>query len=373
MIKESYLTLFRRTFLLIPFVWVLAFTLHANSQDPASSIKSEIARLQKSVNDNPVSDPNFAQVGDMVKASLQTSTNASKAGRLYLSLETLAQAEDLAGGARAIVEKAPLVKSGLPALESEWGTASLRLTAFDKEAHDRKWENVPVAVRALAEAAQGRSIPLLEGARGFATANGPGDGIFYMGEAEGEAQFARFCAILNVSSSKRPFPLRSFLPELQDLQTKTNAAFQPPRSIELHSRFIALNSTIKLAEELDSTRFHAGALYQYLEAVRHYGMLDMPPLDAGKQAKVKEALDAAQKRLAASPSDDSIAQLFIERAESQTSHADGSAPTADEWRSAQVIFDQILPAYEAARRPASPLNTASGKTVEITLVRWPYT
>jgi len=365
--------LFRRPRLLIPSVLVLAFVVPANSQDAASSIKGEIGRLQQSLKDKTISDPNFAPVGDMVNGSLRSSSQALDAGRFYLSLESLAQAEDLAGGARVIVDKAALAKSGLPAFESEWGTASLRLMVLDKEAHDRKWENAPVAIRALAEAAQGKAVPLLDGARGFATANGPSDGLFYMGEAEGEAQFARFCATLNVPLAKGSFPLRSFLPELQALQTKTNAAFQPPRSIELHSRFIALNSTIKLAEELDSTRFYAGALYQYLEAVRHYGMLDMPPLDASKQSKLKEELAAAQKKLAASPGDDSIAQLFIERAASQTVHADGSAPSADEWRSAQVIFDQVLPAYEAARRPASPLQTGSSKTVEITLVRWPYT
>lgn len=364
---------FSRQVLIISFACAFAFSLPAAAEDPTSRIKGEIGRLQKTLQDKPLSDPNFAQVGTMVSTALQSSAQAADARRFYVSLESLGQAQDLLGGVRSAVDRAPRVKTDLPAFESEWGAASLRLTALDKEAHNRKWENTPVALRALFEAAQGKAIPLLDGARGFATANGPGDGLFYMGQAEGEAEFARFCATLNLPPAQAAFPLRSFLPELQALQTRTNAAFQPPKSIDLHSRFIALNSTIKLAEELDSTRFYAGALYQYLEAVRHYGMLDQQPLDAAKKSQLKEALSATQKRIATSTSDDSIAQLFLERAQSQTAHADGSAPSADEWRSAQVILDQVMPAYYAALHPASPQQRASAKTVEITLVRWPYT
>ncbi|HUM03945.1 MAG TPA: hypothetical protein VLT90_00695 [Terriglobales bacterium] len=343
------------------------------AQDTASKIKSEAERLQKVLKDKPISDPNFAQVGNMVSASLQSSIQAAHANHFYVSLESLAQAEDLLGGMGVIADKGATVKNNLPAFESEWGTASLRLATLDREAHNQKWENAPVAIRALSEAAQGKAIPLLDGGRGFATAMGPSDGLFYVGEAQGEADFARFCATLGLTAAREPFPLRSFLPELQSLQTKANAAFQPPRSIEQHPRFIALNSTIKLAEELDSTRFYAGAIYQYLEAVRHYGMLDQQPLDAAGQAKLKAEIAAAQKKFFASQKDDSIGQLFLERAESQVTHADGTAPSADEWRSAQVILDQVLPAYEAARKPASPMQRAAGKTVEITLVRWPYT
>jgi hypothetical protein len=194
-----------------------------------------------------------------------------------------------------------------------------------------------------------------------------------MGQAQGNAAFAKFTSTVSLTKSSAAFPLRSYLPELRKLQDKTNAAFKPPRSIELHSRFIALNSTLKLAEELDAQKFYAGALYQYLEASRHFGMLDVPPLDAAQQSTLKADIAAARKKLAASKQDDSLALLFVERAESQIAHSDGSAPSADEWRSARVILDHVLPAYFAALKPASPLQQAAGKTVDITLVRWPYT
>src|SRR5262249_11218087 len=105
----------------------------------------------------------------------------------------------------------------------------------------------------------------------------------------------------------------------------------------------------------------------------HYGMLDAPPLDEPGQARVREDLAAARARLDASGRDESIAQLFLERAASQIAHADGSVPSVDEWRSARGILDQVLPAYSAARPPADGGARPSGRTVRMTLVRWPYT
>ena len=350
-----------------------ALGVSAAAQDAPDTVKAEIARLQRSLKDAPISDPDLKQINPMIEDGLKGAADALASGQLYLSLERLGQAEDLLQGGRKADAKADVVKNGLPAFEAEWGKVSLRLTALDQETKSKNWTYTPAAVRAVAETAQRRAVPLLDGGRGFATATAPKDGLLYLGEAEGEAEFAAFCASLNFAAGPGPVPLRSILPELQALQNKTNAAFQPPKSIDLHARFIALNSAIKLAQELDASKFYAGALYTYLEAVRHYGMLDAAPLERAQQSEVKQAVAEERKKLAASSSDDSIAQLFLERAESYTAHADGSAPSADEWRSARLILDQVLPAYYAALKPAAPLQRASGKTVDITLVRWPYT
>jgi hypothetical protein len=345
----------------------------ASAQDPKPQIKAEIDRLKQSLQEKPLKNPDFPDIQSMVSGAVNAAAEALDSGNLYLSLERLLQAEDLFLGARVAVDKADAVKSGLPAFEAEWGKASQNLKALNDEAHKKDWRSSPLALRALSETAEGRSIPLLEGGRGFATSTKPSDGLFYTGQAQGEAYFAKFSSTVVLTGNSASFPLRSYLPELQKLQERSNAAFKPPRSIDLHSRFIALNSTLKLAEELDAQKLYAGALYQYLEATRHYGMLEALPLNASQQSALKTDLAAAQKKFAASKQDDSLAQLFLERAASQTVHPDGSAPSADEWRSARVILDQVLPAYLAAKKPASPLQLASGKTVDLTLVRWPYT
>jgi hypothetical protein len=345
----------------------------ASAQDPKTQIKAEIDRLQQSLRAKPISIAELSSLGSDIDKMLQDAAGALDSGKLYLSMEKLLQAEDLLQGARVTEEKSATVKSGLPAFEAEWENASRNLADVNQETRKRDWSDAPAALQALSETAQGKSVPLLDGSRGFATSTKPGDGLFYMGQAQGNAAFAKFGSSLSLARVSVSFPLRSYLPELQKLQQKTNAAFKPPHSIDLHSRFIALNSTLKLAEELDAQKLYAGALYQYLEATRHFAMLDAPPLDAAQQSAWKADLAAARKNLASSKQDDSLAQLFLERAESQAVHGDGSAPSADEWRSARVILDQVLPAYFAARKPASPLQQASGRTVNLTLVRWPYT
>lgn len=344
----------------------------AHAQAAAAQVRAEIERCQRALKDKPITDSDFAPIATMAGDALRAASESAKARRLYLSLEQLETGEDLLRGAQVGAQKAEVVRGGLTAFESKWRAANRMLTKLDQQAQARDWKGAPTVVRALSEAAQGRSLPLLEGGRGFAAATAPKDGLLYVGQSQGEAEFANFCVTLNLSNKELTPVLRSMLPELVALQQKTNTAFQPPRSIELHSRFIALNSALKLAQELDARTFYAGSLYQYLEAVRHYAMLDAPPLDLVQQRALTDTIAAKQRELAAATRDVSVAQLFLERAASQVAHANGSPPSPDEWRSAQVIVDQVLPAYFAAEKAPPLMSSQPGKTVAITLVRWPY-
>ncbi|MGB9120423.1 MAG: hypothetical protein WCE73_07385 [Candidatus Angelobacter sp.] len=364
----------RVRFIALSFV---AFLFAANgtafAQDAAAQTKGEIERLQQSLKAQPIQSPDLADLGKRIEQRLKEADSARSVGRLYLSLENLGQAEDYFHAVKTIEAKADAIKDNLPAFETEWDKASLEYAALDKQARQRDWDRFPAAVRALSESAQGRTIPLLEGSRGFATSTKPQDGLAYMGEAKGEAAYATFLYGLSIARKGAPFPLRSVLPELEALQEKTNAAFQPPRSIDMHPRFINLNATLKFARELDSSKAYAGALYQYLEAVRHYGMLDMAVPDAAKQESLRKALAEELKKVSASKRDDSIAQAFLEQAEGWLNKPDSAAPSSDEWRAVQIILQQVLPAYYAALKPAAPLQQRAARTTTLTLVRWPYT
>lgn len=352
------------------------FSLHSlpvAAQGASDRIAREISRVQQSLQTEPTTDPDLAPVASSASQNLSDANAALKSGQLYLSLEKLLLAEDLAIGARFPREKSEAVKSGYSAFEAEWKTASQRVASLNRKSQARDWSRSPAVLRALTEIAIARSIPLLDGGRGFASSTKPADGLIYVGQAQGEAAFASFASSLVLERSGTPFPLRSFLPEFLGLQQKTNAAFQPPRSVQLHQRFIALNSALKLAQELDAQQSYAGALYQYLEARRHFGMLDAPPVETVKQAALPAQILVAQQKLHASAIDSSIAELFLERAASQIDHADGSSPSADEWRSAEVTLEQVIPAFFAAQKPAATLPPSNGKSVQLTLVRWPYT
>lgn len=352
---------------------VMILALSAAGQDAASQIRAEAERLQQSLKDKPISYPDIPNASTMVGDGLKEVIQGESAGRLYISLEKLGQATDFLYGVRAAADKAEVVKEGLPAYEVEWEKVSSSVTAIDRQARDKNWNDSRVAVRALSETAQGMTIPLLEGARGFAVSMQPKDGLFNLGQAQGQAKFAAFCTTLHLPRKATPYPLRSLMAEIETLQGKANAAFQPPRSIDLHTLFMSLNSGLKQARELDATKCYAGALYQYLYAVGFYGMLDAAPLDSSQQSALKSALATARQKLDASQRDDSIAQLFLEKAESKVAHVDGPTPSADDWRIAKVIVDQTLPAYFALDKPIPAAQRALGKTIDITLVRWPYT
>jgi hypothetical protein len=351
----------------------LIIALPAAGQDTTVELRAEIDRLQQSLKQKPVESTILPGMAPMIQNALKGASDALSAGQIYLSLERLSSAFDLLGGVRAVVDNSEAVRAGgMPAFETKWNQTSMVLAALEKES--RGWPaDDAAATLALRQAAQTRSGPLLEGGRGFAVSTAPADGLLYVGEAQGQADFVRFCETLRLPAKGSAWHQRSFLPELQALQEKTNAAFQPPRSIDQHPRFIALNSTLKLAGELDASKFYAGALYQYLEAVRHFGMLDAPALNAAAQSQLQEALAGTRKKLAASAHDDSIAQLFLERAEAQIAHPDGSAPSADEWKSAKIIVERVLPAYYAVDHAVTSPRQPAGKTAALTLVRWPYT
>jgi hypothetical protein len=345
----------------------------ARAQNADSQVRVQIRRVRESLQAQPVTDPRFKDSNGTMESLLKAAEEAAADGRLYLSLEKLVQVSDLLQGVRNTVEKTEAVKGGLDAFDEEWRKASAAISARGQAPRALDWTHMPAAIRALAEVAQARTVPLLEGARGFAVSTKPEDGLFYVGEARAQAEFVEFCAGLHSQRAVRPVPLRSILPELLALQQKANDAFQPPRSIELHPRFIALNSTIKLARELDASKSYAGALYQYLDAVRHYAMLSMPTVDAAKQAELKEEVTGALHKLEAAKQDDSILQILLQRAASQVAHDDASAPGADEWKSAQAILQQVVPAYQAALKSPAGLHRTSGKTIDLTVVRWPYT
>ena len=345
----------------------------AEGSERVERVRAEIARLRQALQAKPITGEGTDGLSSAVDNALKASSAALDAGRLYTSLEALRRAETTVHGAWLASEKEAAVAAGLPAFEAEWAEASRTLQAAGRAQGDRRWSRSRAAIRALSETAEGRIGPLLEGARGFAVATAPKDGLFYMGQARGEAEFAGVCASLTFGNKVDRYPLRSMLSELLRQQEKATAAFVPPRSVELHDRFIALSSTIKAGLELDAAQAYAGSAYQYLEAVRHHAMLDAPSLDQPEQARLREDLAAARTKIDTSKRDESLAQLFLERAASQLEHPDGSAPTADEWRSARVVLDEVLPAYFAARIPASASKGPSGKPVRMTLVRWPYT
>jgi hypothetical protein len=96
-------------------------------------------------------------------------------------------------------------------------------------------------------------------------------------------------------------------------------------------------------------------------------------LDAAKQVELRKRLSEWKGKLNASERDESLAELFIERAELWINHADGSPVNEDQWKAAWGVVNAALPAYEAALSAVPQMEQKSPRLVTVTLVRWPYT
>ena len=209
---------FQMPVIMFTLVMLGALTSHAAGQDPKSQIRAEIERLTNSLKEKPITDPDYAPLSSTASQALQKAAEALDSSNIYLSLEKLLQAEDFLLGARLTLEKTEAVKSGLPAFEADWKEVNQTITGYNQELRQKEWGTAPAALRALSETAIGRATPLLEGGYGFAVSTKPNEGLFYLGQAQGEATFAQFAASVRLVTDGAPFPRRSILPELNSWQ-----------------------------------------------------------------------------------------------------------------------------------------------------------
>jgi len=347
-------------------------------QGAPERIKAEIEYLRRSLAAKPDSDPQWKDARPEIEAALQQAADDVHGGRLYASLEALSDALVSFRGFERATKKTgeQLMKDGLPEVETEVKKARVDLAALVQQHGRGASGSAPSVIRALSEKAEGEAANLIEGGRGFAVINDTGDrandlssALYYVGRAEAQSEVAAFYETLHLPRNSAPVLLHSISPELQRLQERTTAAFQPPRSVEHHADFIRLNATLKLAGELDAAERYAGALYQYLVAVQQFGKLDTVAPDAAKQSERRRDLEKMRRELSASTEDSSIALLFLERAEARLA----KSPNADDWKAAGIIVEQVLPACAAALTSSPPQVHPPLTGVRVTLVRWPYT
>jgi hypothetical protein len=350
---------------------LLASTPRKKENAATVKITAELQRLQKLASEQKSGEAEWKDLEPAVKRVLTRADEGLRTGRIYAAIDDLAKARTYLEA--YVTTKVSAEASAMPAFEDAWKRTSVELVALDRAAQKRMWNGKPIVQQALSESAQGQTLTMVEASRAYATVTDTHAGYYYIGEAKTDAAIATFVYTLPLPMAGTRFGVRSWLPELQALQEKVNAEFVPPKSIDHHTDFIRLNSTIKLASELDSAKLYAGALYQYLSAVQQFASMDAGELDQAKQSALKNQLEQWKMRLQQSKRDNSLAELFVERAELWTNHADGTPVNADQWKAAWGVVSAALPAYEAALSAVPQTEQKAPRLVTVTLVRWPYT
>jgi hypothetical protein len=229
----------------------------------------------------------------------------------------------------------------------------------------------------MGEAALLQVRAFYESAVEYARSTMPQYGLFYLGAAQAQRDFARFCRTLSEKTlaEKTPLaspPVRPLGSELDALETRLLSAYRPPVSIDRHAEFIAASSALKEARELDAAGLLFGALVRYLTAVQRATPLwERVRAGEGPAASDRAALGrriaAFDARLSVGGVDHSIGRMFLEAAQ-----ADLAAPESDAAVASAVASD-VLPLYFAALETAPPKAARPEPRVTVTLVRWPYT
>ena len=334
------------------------------AQKPETAIRAEVQRLNAIVAKAGDGEM-WKDVKPMATESLANCEAALDRGRVYLSLLELVRAERLVTAASYGDGQ---TKDGA-GFENQWKDERAKLATFTSRSPGT-WK-APLAARALEEAARGQVMPTVNAAKAYAPVTEVKYGFFYMGDAQALADFSRTVREMQFAEVPSAPRVGSIAPELRELQQKANAAFKPPLSRDKHSQFIRLNSTLKVAEELDGARLYAGSWYEYLMAVVQYSTLKAQPIDATKQNALRERIAAELKKPAPSGVDDSLRRLFLEQAEAAVVKAPASA---EDLGRASAIVDEVLPAYAELVSGAKKAPTKKAtQLATVTLVRWPYT
>lgn len=203
--------------------------------------------------------------------------------------------------------------------------------------------------RALAQAARNRAVKLHRASLPYGKADGVDSGLYYLGEARANLEYAEFVESLPVdaASDEPSAPPASVAHALDALEKELIASFEKDRT---SGNAILPSAMLKEARELNDQKLYDAAALSLMEARL-----------ALSRATAKEAgAGAVPPAIPASASGASLTSLFAAIARQR----------GPEFQ--RVIVADVLPFYP---KLFEPVTVASRKdaTVTVTLVRWPYT
>jgi len=331
----------------------------ASEGDP---LAAEIDRWLRRLATENTSDPLWSDVKGGTAPVLERAQQALTEGRRSLALVRLAAARGDLAAASWLLERPEAVRKDQAAFEAEWSRLGAELQDALRPIPPEALADVrPALARALGEAALHQVRVFYEASLEYGRNTSPDSGLFYLGEAQAQRDFAAragtFLGTAGPASS--PLPLRPLGPELDALEGDLLAAYRPPASIDKHRDFIAASATLKTARELDAAGLRHGALLRYLQAAQRVAPLRTSPPFSPSAEVLAETRRKSLERLSAVP-DPSLGRVFLEMAE------------ADE-AAAPVLLADVLPRYWAALEPPRPREPKPEAKTTVTLVRWPYT
>ncbi|HEV8702205.1 MAG TPA: hypothetical protein VGV60_13110 [Candidatus Polarisedimenticolia bacterium] len=352
------------------FAAVFACTLPAPEAASPDPVDAEIARWSAYQSGMTSTDEMWNQVKEATGPAMERTEEALRDGRRLLALQRLAATRENLSAWEYLRTRPPGLRTDASGFEAEWARMGRVLRDDLRGPSPASFDGVqPALVRALGEAVLHQVRVYYDASLEYGRSTTPDSGLFYLGAAQAQREFAAFCRQIAAPTTRKAPPVRGLSAEIAALQRDLLSVYKPPVSIDRHTEFIVASGVLKEARELDEAGLRYGALLRYLEAARRFAPLrpaTAPPADAGA---LEARLGGLAARLEAGGIDHSLGRLFFEAAQADIAHpAAGAGPAV-----AAAIADDVLPRYFAALAPARPAKREPAPRVTVTLVRWPYT
>lgn len=261
----------------------------------------------------------------------------ARGGRTWLALHSLQNAFAELEARTYTASRPKAASTDRAAFEADWSALGKEIAARNARLDAPPPRRQPAAIVALVQSARGVSGPFYQSARLYGLNSTLTDGLLYSGYSRAWVDFALLCGGLETGPAKAALAIPPLERAIAELDAETVAAFSRATAEE-RARFPRVNSTLKLASELEARGRREGALYKYLEAHLLLGLL----VDAPGAAPAASDLDALAGRLGGE-TDHTIGELFLQMARSALEGA--CEADQDRERRAAVVVSRVLPRY----------------------------
>ena len=308
------------------------------AQDPVKQIAAATDELEKQLNTSNVSEDLKQQctsdIAD-VRANL-------KHDFLFLSLYNLRTCRLELASISFASSKAD-VKT-LEALEQHWQQLGNQLAEKEKVLAQPSAKPLIALATAIAQSSQIQVKQYLQSGKLYAVNSNIAEGIYYLGRAPANVEFAIFTRSLRFPSPKTPATFRSLEPELTKIETAALRTYKAADVSKQQAQFNRLNSNLKVAGELNKASMFEGALLKYLESELLFGSMTTTAENEDLE-HLRGRLDETGKLLKDKKVDHSIGLLFWQMAETSLKPGSGAEPTPAQIKRGVVILNRVIPSY----------------------------
>jgi len=295
---------------------------------------------------------------------------ARQSGYVFLSLFLLHPSAATLPAIEYQKAKADIEKGGLEALDREWKRLGGELAENERRLTAAPARRAPLAVQAMLERALTQVQPHYQSGRLYGQQTTIDAGLFYLGRAKAQLEFALFCRGLDAAASGPAPSLRSLAPELEELENEVMQAYRRLGAVDKDNTFIRINASLKVAQDLERERRFSGALLQYLEVFRALEAVNSTPAESLAPDALKSLSESFRAQLSDGKTDHSVGWLYWQMAQTALESGD-----ANDLKQAAVILHHVAPRYfkYLARLKEVPAPKVVAREVTVTLARWPYT